>query len=355
MGYLYRPRLRSGKECRYWWAKYYVNGKPVRESTGAVTKREAKRFLDQREGEKAKGTPLPLRVERIMYAELAGDLRLHYQTTGSRNMEEAEYRLKHLDLFFRPCRAVQIGPCLVTAYVAQRQEQKASNGTVNRELALLRRMLTLAYRNGKLLRVPPFEMLKEAPPRQGFFEREQFEKVMEHLPAYLRPAVTFAYLTGWRKAEVLGLTWQQVDFNAGVIRLDPGRTKGGEGRVFPLFSELEATLLTLQRVEGCPWVFHRNGQPVRDYYRAWRTACNKAGLSGRIFHDFRRTAVRNMLRAGLQERHAMALVGHRTRSMLDRYNIVVERDLTEAGRKLAGTFWAHSEQRVSAAQVVNGE
>ena len=104
MGSLYRPKLKSGGRSAVWWAKYYSNGRPVRESTGvsADTKTppaEARRILKEREGRIAAGMPVLPRADRVRYEEAAADLRQHYKTTGTRDLHEAESRLKHLDPF----------------------------------------------------------------------------------------------------------------------------------------------------------------------------------------------------------------------------------------------------------------
>lgn len=138
-----------------------------------------------------------------------------------------------------------------------------------------------------------------------------------------------------------------MDREAQTVRLDPGRTKNAEGRTFPygLLPEL-VTLLTDQWTEHerlkradviCPFVFPRSsGKAIRVFRTAWERACTAAGVPGRIPHDFRRTAVRNLVRAGVPEKTAMQLTGHKTRSVFDRYDIVNEADLREAVGKLAG-------------------
>ena len=153
-------------------------------------------------------------------------------------------------------------------------------------------------------------------------------------------------MTGWRKAEVLGLTWDRVDFVHGEVRLEVGTTKNSEGRVFP-FSALPALadLIYRQREKtsalekelkvSIAYVFHRHGRPIRDLYKRWRVATKVAKVSDRLIHDLRRTAVRNLERAGVPRSVAMKLTGHKTESVYRRYAIVAKADLSEGVSKLA--------------------
>jgi integrase len=346
MGTLYR-------RGRLWWIKYYVNGRAIRESTGTNKEQEARRVLKGREGAVATGQPVLPRADRIRYEEIAADLRLHYQTTGERDLGEAEHRLAHLDAFFAGRRVASLSAADVTGYVAGRQAQGAANGTINRELAVLGRMLRLAYENAKLLRLPVIRKLKEAAPRQGFFERELYEAVRRRLPAHLQVAVEIAYRFGWRmQSEVLTLERRHLDLEAGTVRLDPGSTKNDEGRVVYLPPDLKAHLAgqvervrALERQTGriIPYLFphlrgRRQGRRIRDFRKAWQGACGKAGVPGMLRHDFRRTAVRNMVNVGVPERVAMTVTGHRTRAVFDRYHIVSPADLQDVARKLTGTI-----------------
>jgi integrase len=153
----------------------------------------------------------------------------------------------------------------------------------------------------------------------------------------------FACELAWRFREVVTLQWRQVNLVDGIVRLDPGSTKNGEGRVAYLSPELLAILRAqhaatreLEREKGIiiPWVFHRKGRRILRFLASWQTACKKAGIPGMLFHDLRRTAVRNMVRAGVPERVAMQISGHKTRSVFERYNIVSDGDLKEAANKI---------------------
>jgi integrase len=159
------------------------------------------------------------------------------------------------------------------------------------------------------------------------------------LPSYLKGFVTFAYKVGWRVSEIQGLTWSQVDLNHGIVRLEVGETKNAEGRTVYLDDELrqlfEAQYEARKRQKKLvPYVFpNKEGDgKIGDFRGAWKAACKKAGIGKRIFHDFRRTAVRNMIRAGIPERVAMMISGHKTRSVFDRYNIVSDSDLQMAAK-----------------------
>src|SRR5215470_8686044 len=221
------------------------------------------------------------------------------------------------------------------------------------ELAILTRMLRLAYETSKLMRIPVIRKLKEKAPRQGFFEREQFEAVRRRLRPDLQAAVAIAHAYGWRmQSEVLALERRQVDLDSGTLRLDPGAPKNDEGRVVYLTPELKALLAAqLERVEELskrtrqivPHLFphltgRRAGTRRGDFRKAWTTACQKAGVPGMLRHDLRRTAVRNMVNLGVPERVAMKVTGHKTRSVFDRYHIVSPGDLQDVARRLAGTF-----------------
>lgn len=134
-----------------------------------------------------------------------------------------------------------------------------------------------------------------------------------------------------------------MDFSAGWLRLEPLETKNGDGRMFPLTPDLREVLerqrrrtSKIEKATGriIPWVFHRGGDPIKSFRRAWLTACRGAGCPGRIPHDFRRTAVRNLERAGVPRSAAMAMVGHKTESIYRRYAIVAEADLRAGAEKI---------------------
>jgi integrase len=208
-------------------------------------------------------------------------------------------------------------------------------------------------------------MFEERNARKGFFEREALEAVCAYLRPELAALARAAYITGWRKSELRSRQWPHVDFAAGWLRLEPEETKNREGRQFPLIPELRAVLEgqrgrvdAIQKETGriVPWIFAReDGAPIGDFKKAWATACVKAGffhvepvgeakdgeppktrkVPTKLVHDFRRSAVRNLIRAGIPETTAMEMTGHKTRAVFKRYAIVDEGMLKEAGAKLA--------------------
>lgn len=320
------------KRGNIWWIRYSRNGKDLYESSKSRKKTVASRLLKKREGAVADGREPGARYERVTFDDLAQDLVTDYRVNGRRSLQRTEDSLKHLRRHFEGLKVPQISTARVKEYIGMRQDDGAANGTINRELAALKRMLRLGYQDDRVARVPYIPMLEEENVREGFFEPDEYLRLLKAMPADLRPVVTFAYRTGWRKSEVLGLSWERVDLKQRLVTLTPDETKNKTARTIYLDDELLRTL-QIQRTRGkngCPYVFHRDGQRIRDFRGAWRRACKEAGIGIKLFHDFRRTAVRNLTRSGTQETVAMKFTGHKTRSVFDRYNITNEQDIKRA-------------------------
>jgi integrase len=247
----------------------------------------------------------------------------------------------------------------------------AANGTINRELGCLKRMFRLALQHTppKVARIPHVPMLEERNIRSGFFEHEDFLALRGALPDYAQVAVTLAYYSGMRMGEVYSLNWNQVNWTEGKLYLKAQDTKTDTPRVLYLTGDLLRVLTAWkQRCDWkwpqCPGICHRGAIRLESLKHSWRKACERVGLGkmvliegtkekvweGKISHDFRRTAVRNMLRAGIPEKIAMAISGHKTRSIFDRYNIVNEADLERAAQSLTEYF--EREKKTSAGTLV---
>lgn len=283
------------------------------------------------------------------------DLLLADYEVNQKSLEWAKFVDGHIRPMFGSMRAASVGTAVLARYVNRRRGEGAANSTINRELSLLRRAFNLGLNSEPPLVavVPKIPRLAENNVRKGFFDHEAFVRLRGELPEHLRPVIMFAYSTGCRKGEILSLRWEQVDFSARVVRLEPGETKNDEGRTIPLIGELfDMLLLQKERRDrfypGCSCVFFRYGKKIKSLYRAWLEAGKRAGLiddrgnSKHLFHDLRRTGVRNLIRAGVPERVTMMISGHKTRSVLDRYNIVDERDVLVAGEKLERYLYSQS-------------
>jgi integrase len=250
-------------------------------------------------------------------------------------------------------RASRVTTTDIMAYVSKRRELGRSVSTIAHELERLKRAFNLGRDHSppKVTQVPKFPKLDRGDPRKGFFSHAEYAALAAELPAYLRPVLLFAYRTGCRKGEILGLRWEQVDLGGRIVRLNPGETKNNEGRVIPLAGELGDMLATLLRERSerwpeCRWVFARHGKPIKDFRGAWEQACRRAAVAAptlwdsaaeqptRIFHDLRRTAARNMVRAGLSEQVVMRIGGWKTSTVFERYNVTDERDLLAGAERL---------------------
>jgi integrase len=324
------------------WVKYYRNGKPIRESTRTTKLREAAKFLRRRLGEIATGSFVGLRIEKIRVTELADDLLREYRINGRKSIDDLQSRWDlHLKPFFGLLRAIEVSSQLVASYIDARQQEGAENATINRELAALKRLFRLAQQSTppKVNAVPYIAMLKENNTRTGFLESKQHDALAAEtgkIGLWLRTMFEVGYTFGWRHEELLALRVRQVNLSAGTIRLEPGTTKNDQGREVSMTLPVKALLTQcVQDKNADDHVFTReHGRRVRDFRGSWENACEAAKVPGLLFHDLRRTAARNLRRAGVAEGVIMKIGGWKTRSVFERYAIVSQSDIRDAMTRL---------------------
>jgi integrase len=338
------------KDNGWLYLDYSFQGKRHRESAHTKDRTLARELLATRLRELADGRFAG--SASVTLASLFEDVLIDYEINDKRSLSDLRARIiKHLGPYFGGKPAAKLTTRDVQAYTKHRLEAGATNGTINRELAVLKRAYTLGIRSERVHRKPYIPMLQEANARKGFFEREELDRVLTALPSWLHPPILFAYYTGWRiHSEIMPMQWSQVDLKHATMSLYVGETNNKEARTIFL-PELLLGLLQAQKERqerdypGCEWVFDRHGEQIKSFRKRWLEARKVSGLSERILHDFRRTAVRNMVRAGVPERVAMLVTGHKTRGVFERYNIVSTGDLKEAAKKLIPETTAEQRQR----------
>ena len=272
-----------------------------------------------------------------------------YEVEKQRSADRLEHASAHLREFFGEERqAIAVRHSDVLRYVKYRRDEGAADATIRLELAALRRAYKLAATVEKSIsvdQVPSFPKLKIDNTRKGFFTAGEVESVIAEMAGALKRVVRLAFLTGLRKGEILSLEWSQIDWAAEEIRLDPAQVKNKVGRTFPFGAFLQLKQLlegqqeetkAVQRERGVivKYVFHRNGRRIKSLRGAWDAACERAGLPGRWFHDLRRSAVRNMVLAGVPRSTATKLSGHKTESVFVRYAITDKEVLDDGVGKL---------------------
>ncbi len=333
-GSIYKP---TGS--RFWWIKYYRASKVYRESSHSTTRLRAERMLAKRLGQISTGVFAGPQVERILVDELAQDILSDYKVKGRRSLDATERRWRlHLKPFFGGMRAADVTTAYINQYIEKRQQEAAQNATINRELAALRRMFYLAARCSppKLNRVPTFTCLPENNVRMGYISDPDYNKLIEARPVlWLRTILAIGCTYGWRRGEILKLRVRQVDLFSRKITLNPGTTKNLEGRVAPITDELFGLLGECIAGKGPDdYVLTRDGKRVRDFCKAWNALFKKAGLERRLIHDMRRTGAMNLDRSGISRTVAKQIGGWKTDAIYERYRIVSEADLLDAGKKL---------------------
>lgn len=330
------------KRGQVWWMSFTHNGKQIRHSCETTSKKLAKEIFYKLKTQVTEGKFFDVQARDIMFDELCNDMIIDYKVNHKKSLNRAQRSINNLSLFFKGMKAIDITTDKIQSYILRRQTANAENGTINRELSALKRMFNLGRQMTppKIINVPYIPHLQENNARQGFFEYHDYLAIKDALPYYLKPVVTMAYYTGMRKEEILSLQWTQINLIENKISLKPQDTKNKKARIIYMEGEL-LEAIRFQKVlrdsnhPKCPWVFFgKTGERIKEYKEAWKTACKKVGLTGWLFHDFRRSGVRNMIRAGVPEKVAMMVSGHKTRSVFDRYNIIDEKDLKMAAKKV---------------------
>jgi integrase len=344
-----KPYLRG----EIWWVRYKVPGEERErfESSKSTNKNDAIRLLNKRRKEidDRQVTTTDATVGDLLKLYLEDQRR---QSRHSFNQAEGYVRL-HLEPAFGPIKASKLQSNHIEAFIDQKQIAKYANATINRWLEALRRGYALG-----LKKLPPLvyvvpdiksSMLEENNVREGFLEHEQYILLRDELPDHQRLILVIGYHLGMRRGEILNLRWDQVDWDANIIRLEKKQTKGKQARVAPLYGELRAWLdmAYAAREADCPFIVSWKGHGISEVKTAWNKARERAGVPELLIHDLRRTAARNMIRAGVSEKQVLLIVGWKTRAMLDRYNITDERDIQVAGQKLAN----YLEQKAELAKV----
>jgi integrase len=331
-----------------WWIAFFVNGEEHRLPAG--TEADAKRLLKEKRKEIAGDKFVAPKDEKRTVAGWLASLEADLTSRGKKSLVSFAAHRKAVEDVLGERKAVSITADDIRAFQKAKLAESKANATINRYVEALRQALRLAAREGKLSRLPYFPMLPEDNVRRGFFEREQFEKVEAALPDPVNDVARFGYLTGWRKGEIVTMTWEQVDMRSGEVRLFD--SKNGRGRVIEFDDDLRALMekrLAMRTFEGpegpalSRFVFHDHGVPVIDFRKSWYRACVKASVGrmvededksehyeGKLFHDLRRSAVRDMVRSGVNPTIARGVSGHRSDAVFDRYNIVDGRDTKKA-------------------------
>lgn len=341
----YRDPKGKLRKTKNWYIEFVAGNRTMREATKYTNRSDAAEFLKKRMAD-ALGGKIVL-SKNVTYDDLRDLIITDYTNNGRKSLGDLKStRLPRLDAVFGGTKAIDVTTTSVERYKTLRLKDGSAPATVNRELASLKRMFRLGLRQGMVATMPYISMLAEHNVRKGFFELDQFQAILKHLPSEYHTLFEIAYITGWRiKSELLTRQWRHVDLNGkGWLRIDPGEAKdASSGREFQFTTWMREALerqrkfvSKVERKTGAviPWLFCRaDGVRVYRFYEVWRDACKVAGIQ-RIPHDFRRTAVRNLERAGVPRTTAMAMIGHKTESIYRRYSIVDQAMLEMGTAKL---------------------
>jgi integrase len=342
------------KRGERWWVAFYVDGHEQRESAKTSDEGTANKYLRNKLKEvhahelDASKPFITQRARKRTVADLTDALKADFEIRGKWN-PQVRTNIEHVCSAFGHIRATALTADHVDDYIQTRLSNGMAKASVNRVTQLLKQAYGLAE-----LPAPRIRRLDESGNvRRGFFTEPEVRRVISNLPIELADFTLFAWLTGMRKGEIASLRWE--DFDGDCIRLRAEDAKNGTARLIPLEGELvdlvqRRKTATQFKAGGLTMmsalIFHRGGEPIREFRKSWATACRLSGIC-RLFHDLRRSACRNMVAAGVAQVTAMQLSGHKTDSMFRRYAIVAENDM-RAALRMTQNHLANAREKVVA-------
>lgn len=336
-----RKRIRGSGRV-FWrgnraWIAYYVEGAEHREP-GGNTEAEAQALLIERLAAIGRGVPVTAEAGRLTVKDAIDNWIGAQEERKAKGLPQARSKTSHLLELLGHVKIARLTPELIRKqYTAARRAATIQDGTIRGELLILSAAINLLRKEHRLVYVPFIPKPAASPARQGYPEPEVLASILPHVDgdAY-RDAIAYADATARRKSEVLGLLWTQVFQRDGEIRM--GETKNGDPITIPIEGAVAAVLdrRAKDRRLACLHVFHDAGRPLdpRTMLRRLQAACVAAGTAVHLVHDLRRSGVRNLIRAGVDEHVAMSISGHRDRNVFRRYNVTSVDDQRAALRRV---------------------
>lgn len=330
---------------KVYWVCYYLRGVQHREAAkdrngnGVTDSTLALKFLKARlkevhadeVGGPAFTTP---RASRLTVHDILTSLKNQFEENDQWTAQNRSH-WKRADEDFGISLAARLTPEKFDEYRKRRLADGDKPASINRPLQLIRQAYILAINRNELSRVPYIRFLSEkGNARKGFCEETEFRNIMNFLPEYLKDFALFGYCTGMRCGEIRSLKWEYVKGDVIELQAEDAKGDGGEenARLIPMVGRDLSGVLERRKAARqvkdnagntalAALLFHHNGHAIVDIRKAWKSACKKAGVPNRLFHDLRRSAVKNLDEAGVPRDVAMSLSGHRSQSMYSRYNI----------------------------------
>jgi integrase len=343
----------------FWTIRFRCQGRQIRETTKLTSKREALAYRKRRMAEFGLHPSAAIHAAPTI-EEAARALLVHISASCKSGLPQVRSHLKSIvDFFGAKTLVAEIQGERMDRFVITRRSDGLRDASVYNEMSTLRRCLRLQWKRNRLLTLPEFPMPTPGRARQGFFTAEEVERVCAHLPKHAINAVRFAWETGWRRGEIFGLRWRDVDWEEGVIFLVD--SKNGDPRQLP-FAESEtlnrilreqrasASRVELERALRVEYVFHYAGRPLPEgLRRCWKSACRSAGLDGRLFHDLRRSFIQRCEDASVSRSSAMKITGHRTEAVYSRYAIAPRASIASALQSLENAMQKRVEKEADKA------